>query len=459
MAEPKVYSIDEIKRIAPGYRGKPQNFDPTRVGKKDEKRAQKPKEHPKQQRPGPTSPELPPPTNPQRAPTSQRNESIISESIFGVDVSVTEIAPRQEFSASYNRVIDVSLETFQNLRADEKQLDRTLMKEEMAYYATSLLWMRLLDIKAKEGTVNLTSEEKAIRKAVTDEQFNVPQPLFAILSQTGNFTDKMGKETRHQIPNLPTTVVQGMGGYHSSAITVDTHNLFEEVPSLGIAGDMVMTLARAEPEPVPNFRIGTPPNSQTTENLAGNTVPIGPRRPEIIQRLAGYGITADHFQEYVSGTRFNLKYVKSLSDIIGKFETFRIEKVCFKALSLSGGETQVITSRPKETEEPETWNTRSVQTSSSATSSTANMGAAFCFGFQTFKEDGPGETRREKTRNWSCLTGTGTSPWRMPDEWYNNRNERRNLPEGVGTERFRAISLRQDYQLANTVRRMIKTPR
>jgi hypothetical protein len=27
-AEKKVYSMDEIQRLAPGYRGKPENFDP-----------------------------------------------------------------------------------------------------------------------------------------------------------------------------------------------------------------------------------------------------------------------------------------------------------------------------------------------------------------------------------------------------------------------------------------------
>ena len=36
----------------------------------------------------------------------------------------------------------------------------------------------------------------------------------------GNYTDKMGKETRHQVPTLPITVVQGLGGYHANAINV-----------------------------------------------------------------------------------------------------------------------------------------------------------------------------------------------------------------------------------------------
>lgn len=102
------------------------------------------------------------------------------------------------------------------------------------------------------------------------------------------------------------------------------------------------------------------------------------------------------FQEYVGGARFNFKYLKNLSDILGKFETFRVEKVCFKNLTLHGGETQVVKSRATETEDCKRWNEQNVQTISASTSSTAIMGASYCFGFQTYKEGGPGNTRAEK---------------------------------------------------------------
>ncbi|KAG5876793.1 hypothetical protein JTB14_014123 [Gonioctena quinquepunctata] len=107
-------------------------------------------------------------------------------------------------------------------------------------------------------------------------------------------------------------------------------------------------------------------------------------------------------------------------------------------------------------EEAGNWRDKSVQALSAATSSTAIMGAANVFGFQLYKEDGPGENRRAKIRNWSCIEG---AEWQMPDDWYNNRNRRRNLPDGIGTSRFRAISLRQDITMSNVTRRMIKTPR
>lgn len=33
--EKKIYTTDEIKRLAPGYKGKAENFDPAKTGKKN----------------------------------------------------------------------------------------------------------------------------------------------------------------------------------------------------------------------------------------------------------------------------------------------------------------------------------------------------------------------------------------------------------------------------------------
>ncbi|KAG5866991.1 hypothetical protein JTB14_028180 [Gonioctena quinquepunctata] len=212
----------------------------------------------------------------------------------------------------------------------------------MAYHATALLHLKLIGVKAKQGDAVLTSQEKDLRKATTDEGFNVPQPLFTYPNEIGTYTDKMGKETWLDIPNLPITkVFQNMGGYHANAINSDTHNFFKGVPSLGIAGDMVMALASEEAEPVPNFHIGKPAGTDFTNNLIGKFSPIGQRRPEIKQRSAG----------------------------------------------LSGGKTQVIKTQPKDVDERVSWMDRSVQGTSAAASSTAHLGAANYFGFQLYKED------------------------------------------------------------------------
>jgi hypothetical protein len=86
LAEKKGYTPEEIRKMAPGYRGKQENFDPSRAGKK---------KAPAPQRLGPKSP-APPLMALERNknPTPQRNDPILSETIFGVDIAVTEIAPK-----------------------------------------------------------------------------------------------------------------------------------------------------------------------------------------------------------------------------------------------------------------------------------------------------------------------------------------------------------------------------
>lgn len=215
----KTYSVDEIKKLAPGYRGKPENFNPDRKGKRnDPKPSPKPKAQNKHQ--APRAPDVPAPTHKSESASPQRNDSIISEAIFGIDVTVTEIAPRQCFSTSFRKITDIAAEVYDGYRNDEKQLERVVVREEIAYYATALLHLKLIEVKSKQGLEALTSAEKDLRKA--DHEFNVPQPLSTYISEIGTYKDRMGKETLLALPPLPTTVVQNFGGYHAAAVTTDT---------------------------------------------------------------------------------------------------------------------------------------------------------------------------------------------------------------------------------------------
>lgn len=64
--EKKIYSQEEIKKIAPGYRWKPDKFDPAKVGKKSA---------PQRKAKGPTSLEVTPPSALDKAakPTPLKN--------------------------------------------------------------------------------------------------------------------------------------------------------------------------------------------------------------------------------------------------------------------------------------------------------------------------------------------------------------------------------------------------
>jgi hypothetical protein len=261
------------------------------------------------------------------------------ESIYGVDTYVVPLAPRVNFSTNFSKLPEIEREIFHSYEPDVKQLDRQLIPVDLVYYSTGLLWLKLLDVKSKQGMTALTSAEKDLRKGTQDVEFNVPQPIQAYLAQIGSVTDKMGKQTYLDIPPLPVTTNQGLGGYHSAAIDAETHNLYEEITCLGVAGDMLM--AAASPDDIPNInvRVAIPAGSVLTENVAGYTPLTGPRRVEIRQRLFSYGITPDAFPEFVTGTRFDLKYMSSISDRIGQYGTFRNERVCFSKQTVAGGKS------------------------------------------------------------------------------------------------------------------------
>ncbi|KAK9888998.1 hypothetical protein WA026_004282 [Henosepilachna vigintioctopunctata] len=124
MEAKRAYTAQEIKQIAPGYRGKPENFDPTRKEKVERISLYYQKKRNKMC---------------QRKVVQvhqnyrlihiykinrQRNETRASLlSIFGIDVSVTPISPREQFSANYLKVINLSQETLSTYQADETQLD------------------------------------------------------------------------------------------------------------------------------------------------------------------------------------------------------------------------------------------------------------------------------------------------------------------------------------------------
>jgi hypothetical protein len=92
-------------------------------------------------------------------------ETIVSafsylEAIFGIDVHVVPIHPRDNFATNLSKLSQISQEVYHSYQPDVKNLDRQLIKEDLAYYSTGLMWLRLIDIKSKQGRQALTSCER-----------------------------------------------------------------------------------------------------------------------------------------------------------------------------------------------------------------------------------------------------------------------------------------------------------
>src|SRR5215469_18796148 len=98
--ERKTYSI-EIKKLAPGYGGKPENFDPKEEGQKSKPKTNSPL--------GPKSalPVAPISLDKSTTPSEQKNELLLNESIFSVDITVIPIQPREDFSTLFSRLPEI----------------------------------------------------------------------------------------------------------------------------------------------------------------------------------------------------------------------------------------------------------------------------------------------------------------------------------------------------------------
>lgn len=446
--EKKIYDANEIKKIAPGYRGKPENFDPSKIGKK-------PASKPTVEKSRNQSRKLPEPTQLEEAKkqTPQKNTPMWADSVFGIDVSVRELEVNLEHTPTLARLPEIVEEVFASIGGDDKNRNKCLTREMLMYYTTALTWARLLDIKVKRGNTNLTYEEIEYNKLMLDQEVNVPQPIYLMLKGLGHVKDMTGKTIYLRNMTLPTHQVQGKGGYPSQMINNESHNMYEEIPLLGICGDILM--AQSEENAQPNISV-LPPGTQPTMNLVGYFSRLTNQKEEIRILLHSVGITGIAFAETVQGTRLNIHLIQTISDYLGTIPTFRVEKVKMDSLTSEGDSSQFIRSIPTQenTNINTKWTNKVIRPTSANAESVTKFGASYMTGYQLYKEP-----TNNNHSNWCCLAAMPDGDWIIPPEWILNRNANRALPLGFDANRFVSIS---DSQLNRTnaiVRRLITSQR
>lgn len=433
-----MYTKDEVARIAPGYRGKIENFDPSRKGNKG-KFGPVNKEIPK---------ELPAPTKREvMQKTPQVNHNLWEEAFFAPQMNVRELETNVEFTPSFARLSDLTKEVYSHFQSEDHMLNKSLTEAMMTYYNVSLLWARLLDIKSKRAQDVLSNTELEYMKVFTGMDWNVPQPIYLYLKAIGNVRDKTGKEIHLRDHSLPVAQGGGRTGYHDNAINTATHNLFEELPSLGICGDVLQAQAAG----LAVATVGILAEGQVaSENMTGYKDPVLITKEEVRIVLTSFGIAGDAFEASVPDTRLNTRLVQYISDYLGKTTTYRVEKVNIQALTREGDAVQLIRCVPttENANAATKWTHKIVRPTAANAESPATFGAAYFTGFQTSKET----TGENNHTNWCCLT-------EVPAAWILNRNARRALPPGLSVGRFVSVS---DSQVAVTnaiVRRMITSSR
>lgn len=291
----------------------------------------------------------------------------------------------------------------------------------------------MLDIKAKRGNTNLSFEELEFCKSVIQHDYNIPHSLYLFLKGIGEVKDATIKTVFLANHQLPVTVVQGSGGYHSNAVDEASHNLrYTLIRYLRRYSDGRILRSGTT---LPNFR-KLPQHTRATRAMCGYFGPIGAGK-EVRMLLNSVAITANQFDETIGRTRLNIHLLQKVSDSFMGCPTFRNEKVKIDALTVEGDSVQLIKSTPTDDNiDPiAKWTNMVVRPKSSNASAVTTFGASYLMGYQLYKE-----AVNDNHTNWYYLEQTAAvHPWAIPAQWILNRNARA-MPPGMDIERFASIS-------------------
>lgn len=247
------------------YRGKPENQRDVNAQNAHRPRTQRPARAngpPANQKPsGSTTPARPSLNKPtlleQNARTKHNTTSgnPADGAVFRESIAVRETRLRQTFTPSAPALVEISRNTFAELLTDDAQLGKALLPEFLDYYATAMLWLRIVHLKQKNYQP-LTEEEQDVLTLVQTTNFCLPDPIFLQIRQIGNLITKTGQHLYPEFPDMPVALINGQPGYFGPiqlpAPEADPtiHNLYEELPCLGVLAEAVrQSISDAGPGP------------------------------------------------------------------------------------------------------------------------------------------------------------------------------------------------------------------
>nr|UNI73880.1 MAG: hypothetical protein [brine shrimp partiti-like virus 1] len=378
-------------------------------------------------------------------------------SAFVHSLSQNEDRPLARFSPSFTAVTDLSRRVFQELTTDDKQLGKLLTPEMIDYYTTCLVWLRIISIKNKNHD-RLTDEEVRLSAISEDLSLNVPEPIRLYLLTFGNLTTAIGTHLRPEFPPLPTgqvlfNQVNIPGFFEDDEITVGTHNLYEEVPSLGVSLCALITattnnVGQWDPPIVPN---GYSP----TFNLL-NYRYTASYRPEATSHILEHGIAQGQpIDSYPRNTGFLIDFLKWISDQLATTKTFKVTPTTMPRLSEYGSQAQLTEIHPLGNQPGQRFTTSEVIARTINPESLTTIGTAIAFSPRLFK-DAPYDAQYNS--NWCCVVPINPqNP--VPVFWYINRNDRRMTPTIYHDTQWTSISkISSDYRRL-VIQSFILTPR
>ncbi|CAG9822183.1 unnamed protein product [Phaedon cochleariae] len=137
----------------------------------------------------------------------------VDGSVFSAEVTVRETQSRRTFTLSALALIEIARQTFSEMLTDDPQLSKAMLPEYFDYYATALLWLRIINLKQKNSQP-LTEEEQDLLVATQTTSFCVPEPLVLQYKQLGNIITMTKQHLYPEFPPpLPVEAITN-GGYY-----------------------------------------------------------------------------------------------------------------------------------------------------------------------------------------------------------------------------------------------------
>ncbi|XP_024894021.1 uncharacterized protein LOC112468878 isoform X2 [Temnothorax curvispinosus] len=381
----------------------------------------------------------------QRAPG---DDDPVRNSVFAHGIGIREVNANRRMTPAASSLIEVSRYVYRELITDDFNIQKSIVPEYLDYYATALLWFRITKLKCLAHDV-LTQEEERLLSIITGCSLYVPEPFMLQLLMFGRIQTLTGAHLCSEFPPLPTEVVQGFGGYYGP-ISADTHNLYEEIPCLGVTSESVRHSISNDPPGRYHSSLERPAdNIIPNENLLGFK-PLGARCEEAKNFAFFAGITSEEFPVSLPNTGINLDFIRSISGILSRTKTFKTTRLDITTMAESGSITQAIMQKPI----PATETTQKRgEIYSFANFGGQDLASAYGLGLvytpNLFKEGlTPG-----LIAEWCCIN----TP---PVEYINNRNDRRDtIPPGYREEVFTSSTQSGQQYRQHMVRMMLTTKR
>lgn len=373
------------------------------------------------------------------------------DSVFSFNIVVRETNPNVRHTPNLSSYPEVVNRTYDQLLCNDSNFNKLWTRESFQYYCVNLLWMRIISLKMKLRH-KFTPAERSIANKCNNYAFNTPEPIRLYLASIGAVQTKAGHHLYPEFPAMPEEIVDHTPGYYAQSISACSHNLYEEVPCIGIVVALLKaSLNEVRPFPQPNLPI-VPQNMTANANLCFYHK-IVPPREEAKQILYSAGVSFDHFPCAPAGTGFNFELLISLSSIFATTSTFKNTAIVFRNMPEQGYICQTIPTHPtKDNDETDRHVTATVIPRCLNRESPIAFGMAIAFGFHLWKEPFGEEPHHE---TWCCVTAAADHL--IPNSWIDNRNERRNLPVPYESPFFVGTTSNMADILKNGILELVKT--